>query len=678
MHEHPRSRSRTRLGATVTSPFLRRLVGLPRAAKRAIMVAADLILVPLALWLAFCLRLGELYVPQGQIRWVFVAAPIVSIPTFAFFRIYRAVVHYMGFTAIWRVVQAAALSVLVWASVVMLSGIRGVPRSVLLIYGFTSLAFVGGSRMFVRWLISSDVLSEQRGQRVAIYGCGSAGVQLAAALQHSREMTAVAFIDDNPKLQGIEVGGLQTCAVDDLEPLIRRQRIRQVLLAIPSASRSRKSEILRRLEPFPVEVLIVPSVGELADGRVTVEDLRYVDIDDLLERAAVRSDDGLVRAHATGKSVLVTGAGGTIGSELCRQVLRLEPKRLVLLERSEEALYGIHRELAQDSAHLSKNLVTSVLGSVQHRETVERLCDQHGIDTILHAAAYKHVPILEQNPHEAVFNNVKGTFNAVAAAVANSVECFVLVSTDKAVRPTNVMGATKRFAEFIAQGFAQLIAGEATLSSDSEAVRDLEDALPSDLGETKLCMVRFGNVLGSSGSVIPRFREQIRSGGPVTVTHPDVIRYFMTIPEAAELVLQASAIADGGDVLVLDMGDPVRVLDLARRMIRLSGLEVRDAEHPDGDIEIAFTGLRPGEKLYEELLIGDNVSPTRHPRIRRASEDFPGFDSVCELYLQLLRAARAQRHDLVVDALRGAIPEYVPSEHGSAVDAESLDNGSWW
>jgi len=462
-----------------------------------------------------------------------------------------------------------------------------------------ALLYIGGSRLLVRDYYREKHRERFNRENVVIYGAGSAGVQLAMGLLSGREYRPVAFLDEKMDIAGTVIHNLPVHSTDQLPRLIRQLDVKQVLLAVPSASRSRRREILSFLEPHPVHVRTVPGLAELVSGTAKVDDIQEVDVADLLGRDTVPPDETLLAHCIKDKVVMVTGAGGSIGSELCRQILHLHPRRLVLYELSEFGLYTIEQELnviKANNTNLQHIDVQCVLGSVTHRRRVEMVIRSFGVQTIYHAAAYKHVPLVEHNPIEGVQNNLFGTWRTAEAAMAADVETFVLISTDKAVRPTNVMGATKRMAELVLQGMSQ---------------RE---------GNTRFCMVRFGNVLGSSGSVVPLFREQIRKGGPVTVTHSEITRYFMTIPEAAQLVLQAGSMGEGGEVFVLDMGESVRIADLARRMIKLSGMEVLDDDHPYGDIEIVYTGLRPGEKLYEELLIGDNVSGTQHPRIMRCRE----------------------------------------------------------
>ncbi|WP_435103945.1 polysaccharide biosynthesis protein [Arhodomonas sp. AD133] len=573
--------------------------GLPREWKRALMVAADVIGLPLSLWLAFALRLGT-PAPSVVGFWpLFIIVPLATVPMFVGLGLYRAVVRYLGGHAVFAVLKGVSLSALALAAMAIIWDMRGLPRTVIILYWLIALFVVGGTRFFARaWLQVLCRRSEVE-ERVIIYGAGSAGVQAATALQNGYGYDPIAFVDDDPALQGVIMQGMRVYPPAQLEAVARQHGALQVLLAIPSAARSRRREVIQRLERIPLHVRTLPDLADLVSGHARVNEFREVDVEDLLGRTPVAPDRGLLASAIQGKSVLVTGAAGSIGSELCRQILRLEPARLLLLELSEYGLYRIERELRataqRDGLHVEVN---GLLGSVTHRRRLQRVMEAFAVNTVYHAAAYKHVPIVEHNVIEGVRNNVFGTLHCAQAALAAGVDSFVLISSDKAVRPTNVMGATKRLAEMILQGLA------------------------AERPHTRFAVVRFGNVLGSSGSVVPLFRDQIRNGGPVTVTHPEVTRYFMTIPEASELVLQAGAMGEGGDVFVLDMGEPVKILDLARRMIHLSGLRVRDEDAPDGDIAIEFTGLRPGEKLFEELLIGDNVVPTRHPMIQRAKERY--------------------------------------------------------
>ncbi len=672
---------------------------LPRYSKRLIVVASDAILLPLALWSAIALRRAT-WTPDIDALWaLFVLVPIVSIPIFIKLGLYRAVIRHMADQVLYRVLQGVTLSLLLLVTLVTLAGVGGIPRASFIVYWFLAFFYIAGSRMVARayfrrvamagpakrlgeflveqrlifpgqlrqaleeqkitqvklgrilvghgWLTQQQLLRmriQLRRQRrvdsrprVAIYGTGASGVLLATALADRQDVKPVAFLDDNADLQGAEIKGLKVYSPSELPRLVKELGIAQVLLAIPSANRKRRHEIISRIEGFHVPIKTVPGILELLSGSAQIDDIREIAIDDLLGRDPVAPFSQLLTGCIRDKVVMVTGAGGSIGSELCRQILVLGPKRLILFEISEYVLYEIERELiAAKLAAGCEVEIVPVLGSVEHQRRVEGVLRTHKVQTVYHAAAYKHVPMVEQNPIEGVRNNVFGTWRTAEAACKVGVETFVLISTDKAVRPTNVMGATKRFAELVLQGLGQQRRG------------------------TRFCMVRFGNVLGSSGSVVPLFRKQIQSGGPVTVTHPEITRYFMTIPEAAQLVLQAGSMGQGGDVFVLDMGSSVKIVDLAKRMVHLSGLEVRDDQHPDGDIAIEFTGLRPGEKLYEELLIGDNVLPTDHPCIMRAQEVELLWEDVAELLRQLDDACHFADCSRVREILRRGVDGYVP------------------
>ena len=566
-----------------------------RNTKRLLLVGIDFVALPVALWAGYALRLGELW-PKNieNVWWLFIAAPLVAVPIFVRMGLYRAVLRYVGSKALITIVKAVTITTLVLLALLVMSQTHGVPRSVFFSFWLISLLFIAGSRLFLRSYIHSYTRKRKNKQPVAVYGAGSAGAELANAMQSGWEYEPVAFLDDNPEKHGIEIHGIKVYSPDKLPGLIDKAGVSQVLLAMPALSHRRRHKILEKLEVHPVHVRTLPGIADLVSGKAKVSDIREVDAGDVLGRDPVPPIPGLIERCIRGKSVMVTGAGGSIGSELCRQIAEHGPSKLVLFEQSEFALYKIEKELETYNLNLE---VIAVLGSVTHARRVETVLRSFAVHTVYHAAAYKHVPLVEQNPIEGMQNNVFGTWRTAEAAKAAGVETFVLISTDKAVRPTNIMGATKRMAELVLQGMAD------------------------DSDTTRFTMVRFGNVLDSSGSVIPLFRDQIKNGGPVTVTHPEVTRYFMTIPEAAQLVLQAGALGKGGDVFVLEMGEPIKIDDLARSMIRLSGLEVCDDENPDGDIAIEYTGLRPGEKLYEELLIGDNVTGTEHPKIMRAAEE---------------------------------------------------------
>ena len=615
------------------------LFRLPREIKKIIFILTDSTLLPISLWIALVLRTGEYYVVTAANFWVFALVPLVSLPIFVRAGLYRAVIRYMGGKAFYTILAGVSVSSFLFGAILLIASPGVIPETALGIYWILALLYIGGSRLLVRDYYRENQRQRFSRQKVAIYGAGSAGVQLAMGLLSGREYQPVAFIDEKKELAGTVIHNMHVYLPDKLDEVIRNLGVKQVLLAIPSASRSRRREILSFLEPYPVHVRTVPGLADLVSGTAKVDEIQEVDVADLLGRDTVPPDETLLSRCITDKVVMVTGAGGSIGAELCRQILHLKPSRLVLFELSEFGLYTIEQELnliKANNAGFKHVDVKCVLGSVTHRRRVEAVIRSFGVQTIYHTAAYKHVPLVEHNPIEGVQNNLFGTWRTAEAALAAGVETFVLVSTDKAVRPTNVMGATKRMAELVLQGMAQ---------------RE---------SHTRFCMVRFGNVLGSSGSVVPLFRQQIRKGGPVTVTHSEITRYFMTIPEAAQLVLQAGSMGEGGEVFVLDMGESVRIADLARRMIKLSGMEVLDEEHPHGDIEIVYTGLRPGEKLYEELLIGDNVSGTQHPRIMRCREIELPWADLQNILNTIDHACSQFDSEKVRKLLETAVSGYVP------------------
>ncbi len=612
-----------------------------RYIKRSMTLVFDFVVLLFSLWLAFSLRLGEFYWPKPEVVTLFLAAPFVAIPVFIKLGLYRAIIRYIGFHSLWVVVKAVSLYALLLSAVVLLGNIDAVPRSVHIINWLIALLLVGGSRMIVRWWLAGAFLTEPPGKvtrKFIIYGAGSSGVQVLEQLRAKSGMQVIGFIDDEPSLHRRELGDAKVHPFSHLSRLVERKGVTDVLLAMPSTSRSRRNEIIRLLEPYPVKVLTLPTLAEIAGGEVKVDDIRDVEIEDLLGRDQVLPDSSLMCKNIYQKVVMVTGAGGSIGAELCRQIIRLQPKELILFEHSEFALYSIERELQK---HIKGTAITvrPVLGSVVDKVRVLQACQLAKVKTLYHAAAYKHVPLVEQNPREAIRNNVIGTLNVAESAIESGVSDFILISTDKAVRPTNTMGASKRMAELVLQALSEKYTGaDATLFT----------------------MVRFGNVLGSSGSVIPLFKQQIQQGGPVTVTDPNVTRYFMTIPEASQLVIQAGAMAEGGDVFVLDMGESVKIVELAKRMIHLSGLEVMDENTPQGDIPIVFTGLRSGEKLYEELLIGDNVVGTQHSKIMRANEARLTWGELSPLIDGLRAAVAANDDEGIRRILTQAVSGYKP------------------
>lgn len=578
---------------------LEKVVELPRNIKQACLLSLDMVYVAGAMWAAIVFRYGHVNVELGVTEYACAAVTILfSAVVFLRLGLYRAVIRFMGQQAIWAIVTAVSYSAVILGAAVFVTRAE-VPRSTPFIFWVLLLLGIGGTRLMVRAYYQAKLRSLS--ENVLIYGAGQSGRQLLHALHHGEQYHPVAFVDDDTHLQRSVINGLKVVRPEDIAHMIVKHDIAQILLAIPSASPERRKEIINSLVGLPVHVRTVPTINELLAGEASVNQIRDIDLDDLLGREPVPPHPELIERCITGKVVMVTGAGGSIGAELCRQILLSAPSELVLLDNSEYALYKIERELREaiDGHDLEVEII-ALLGSVQDQKRLESIYRTFQVRTVYHAAAYKHVPLVEYNIAEGVANNVFGTWYAAEAARSAGVETFVLVSTDKAVRPTNVMGASKRFAEMILQGLAQ----------------------QSKKSDTRLCIVRFGNVLGSSGSVVPLFRQQIEAGGPVTVTHPEVSRYFMSIAEAAQLVLQAGAMGTGGDVFVLDMGEPVRIVDLAKRMIRLSGYDMHHDTSVGEHIDIEFIGLRPGEKLHEELLLGTNVAGTGHPMIMRAEEEY--------------------------------------------------------
>ena len=633
------------------SRLSRHLLKLPRAIKRLLVLLLDASLCVLTVWLAYYLRLGEFISLSSQTELAVGAtfaigiSIVLSLPIFLVAGLYRAVFRYSSWPALLSIAWAVGLFGIFFAVIFTVIGVDSVPRTVGIIQPILLLFFVGASRALARlWLGDQyrGVLGRAARQKVLIYGAGHAGQQLASALARGSELQVVGFFDDEKYLHGQMINGRRVYNPQDLAPVVRLLGIKHVLLAMPSISRHRRNEILNEIRRVQVSVRTVPSVSDLAQGRISFSELRELDLDDLLGREIATPIRALLAKNVIGKTVAVTGAGGSIGGELCQQIMSIGPSKLLLIEQSEFSLYKIHKEL--DERYPNANVeIIPILASVQDESRMQDILFRWQPSTLYHAAAYKHVPLVEYNSAEGIKNNVLGTLCTAKAAIAARVSDFVLISTDKAVRPTNIMGASKRLAEMILQGLAEL--------------RPV----------TNFSIVRFGNVLDSSGSVVPKFRQQIRSGGPVTVTHPEVTRFFMTIPEAAQLVIQAGAMADRGDVFVLNMGNPIYILDLARRMIELSGLTVRDKDNLEGDIEIQFTGLRSGEKLYEEPLTADNPGLTLHPRIFRAREDFVPW---AELTRQLAPLEIAIKNNDVASIrcqMAKIVPGYAPQ--GGIVDA---------
>jgi FlaA1/EpsC-like NDP-sugar epimerase len=627
-----------------SNSLVAKALDLSRIRKRALVLLVDCALCIATVSVAYWVRLDYWHRPSGT-QWLsYILALALSVPIFIRMGLYRAIFRYAGWGALVSVIKACAIYGVLYFLFFSVIGVKGIPRTVGVIQPALLFIAVGSTRWFARFLLggggSFSLVGHQR-RRVLVFGAGAAGRQLAAALAFGHEMRVVGFVDDDRTLQGNILNGVTIYPAVNLDGLIRTLDVDDLLLAAPSSTRQRRREIVESIQDTDVVIRTLPSMMDLAQGRVTVNDLHELDIDELLGRDTVLPDHGLMAKTVAGKVILVSGAGGSIGSELCRQIMGLGPTTLLLLEQSEFNLYSIHRELEQSG--LTVELVP-ILATVQDDARIESVFARWKPDTVYHAAAYKHVPLVEINPTEGLRNNVFGTRVLARAAARHGVTDFVLISTDKAVRPTNIMGASKRMAEQILQGMASR--------------------------ETDTCfsMVRFGNVLGSSGSVVPLFRQQIKAGGPVTVTHEDITRYFMTIPEAAQLVVQAAGMAKGGEVFVLDMGDAVRISDLARRMIELSGLSVRDEENPHGDIEIGVIGTRPGEKLYEELLIGNDARPTDHAKIMQASEHFLTTEMMDECLAALDMALERGDNEDILRWVRKIVPEYGP-EAGEQAEA---------
>ena len=632
------------------TPLLHRMLGWSRTAKRLVVAGMDVVLGLAAMWLAFTLRLDTPHWPQGMQWMAYALAPALAFPTFAKLGLYRAIFRYTGITALITTGKAVVVYGALLLACLLAAQWEGVPRSVGILQPLLFMLLVGASRALA-WLALAG-RSSRASHRLLIYGAGSAGAQTAAALGSMPQYLLRGFVDDDASKVGRSINGVRVHSPRALADLVRRQGVTDVLLALPSTTRQRRRDIIESLRDLPVRVRTLPGLSDLASGRVTVTDFQDLEIEDLLGREPVAPDAGLLGRNLAGTVVLVTGAGGSIGSELCRQIVRERPRQLLLVDHSEFALYTIHHELQALSAQGDHACdLVPLLANVTHQDRMSDICRHFRPASIYHAAAYKHVPMVEANAGEGILNNVFGTLAMVRVALDHGAQHFVLISTDKAVRPTNVMGATKRVAEMVLQAVA---------ASPHRPFSDADSELNPWRCDTRFSMVRFGNVLGSSGSVIPLFRRQIAAGGPVTVTHPEVTRYFMTIAEAAQLVLQAGTMAEGGDVFLLDMGEPLQILELAQRMVALSGLTVRDREHPEGDIEIVFTGLRPGEKLFEELLIGDNPLPTAHPRILRAREEYQPWPDLQALLQALETAARGGDQTAMTALLRQLVPGYQP------------------
>ena len=615
------------------------VLGWPRLGKQLSVIGLDIVLATVATWVAFSLRLDYLHWPVEAQWWAYALTPTLAVPIFVRFGLYRAIFRYTGMDALLTIVKAVVLYGAMLLAVLLWQRWPGVPRSMGVLQPLVFLLLVAGSRTMARmWLSQAGRVGRVFEGRLLIYGAGESGVQTAAAISNAHQYKLLGFVDDDVRKTGRSINGAIVYPTSKIAELVKNRGVTDILLALPSVTRSRRNEIIASLRTVPVHIRTLPGIADLTSGRITVRDFKELDVEDLLGRDPVVPDPSVTIRSATDRVVLVTGAGGSIGSELCRQIAQERPAQLVLFDHNEYGLYTVHQDLLSmcTAKRLDVNIV-ALLGSVSNPRRLQEVFGHYRPSWVYHAAAYKHVPLVESNPAEGIWNNVFGTLNVARAAAENHVANMVLVSTDKAVRPTNVMGASKRMAELVLQ------------------------AMASNGGRTRFCMVRFGNVLGSSGSVVPLFRAQLASGGPLTVTHPKVTRYFMTIPEAAQLVLYAGAMAKGGEVFVLDMGEPVKIMDLARRMIELSGLTVRDDNAPDGDIAITITGLRPGEKLYEELLIGNDPSSTGHPRIMKAHEEFLPWQEL-EGQLDILRdAATRDDVDAIKSVLTACVHGYVES-----------------
>jgi FlaA1/EpsC-like NDP-sugar epimerase len=680
--------------------FFKAIPTLPRPIKRSILISADSVLLIGALWVSFSLRLDNWYWPHGGVNnpivFLVLFAPVIAVPVFSHFGLYRDIIRYLDARAVWSIVKAVAVYSVLWGLVYSLSGVQGAPQSIAPINAMVAVLAVGGSRMFAHWLLrmieDTARIKHMRGgthagashqSRVVVFGAGAAGRQLAVGLMQSRECILLAFVDDRIELHGRDLMGVPIIPKDKLQAFVVSHQVDDILLAMPSITRKKRSVIIEHLRPLNVRIRTLPGLIAMAQGKADYADLHDLDINDLLAREPAEPDEAMLQQQVTDRVVMVTGAGGSIGSELCRQILQRKPKVLLLFEVSEFSLYTLHNELL-DTLHYLTNeqhnndavglvpTVIPLLGSVADENRVSDIILTWRPSIIYHAAAVKHVPIVEHNIAECVKNNVLGTLVMAKVAIERQVDRLILVSTDKAVNPTNAMGVSKRCCELILQALA---------AEQSPSFEPMWDGKPSVqvARTTQLAMVRFGNVLGSSGSVVPHFRQQISQGGPLTLTHRDIIRYFMTIPEAAQLVMQTGAMAGGlsngidadvsdykisseAEVYVLDMGEPVKIIDLAYRMVELSGFKVKDESSPEGDIAIEVVGLRPGEKLYEELLIGNNPQATQHPRIMKANEKFLPWSELQPMITALRIAAVNGDVMMMRSMLQLLVPEYQPDE----------------
>ena len=599
---------------TVSSRLVHSLVGLSRSGKTLIVIIADYILLVFSFWASLSIRSNTFYLPIMESNFLILLAPFIAIPIFYFFGLYKSLIRYSNYQSLLTIMIAGSVYTLLWFLIVISVGIVEKPYDFLIINWMMTLFCVGGQRYVARWIL---IQRSREYSRVVIYGAGSAGIQLESAMKYNSEIKVIAFVDDDQSMHGQYIEGIKIYDPSSLSWLAEKRGASEVLVAVPSISRSKKYKLLQFLKQFPMVIRLLPGLTDLAQGRVSVSDLKRIKIEDLLKREVREPNKELLKKDIQNRNVLITGAGGSIGSEICRQVIRQQPNLLILFEISEHALYKIEKELLEIKSDVQ---IMAVLGNVTNKQRLEIIFDRYNVHTIYHTAAYKHVPMVEKNTLAGLRCNIFGTLACVEAAINSDVQSFIFISTDKAVRPTNIMGATKRFAELILQALA-------TENKDSKV-------------NTRISIVRFGNVLGSSGSVVPLFREQIEKGGPVTVTDPNIIRYFMTISEAAQLVIQAGSMGSAGEIFILDMGEPIPILQLAKDMIRLSGMSIRDRNNSDGDVEIKITGLRPGEKLYEELLIDDSAATTKHKKIMRANDKGISMEKIREKLLELEEAAR--------------------------------------
>ena len=597
----------------VTNKIISYLLGLSRSKKNILIIFSDYILLVFAFWASLSLRINDFFIPTTASLYLILIAPLITIPIFHTFGLYKSLIRYSNYRSAMTIAIAISIYSLLWFLAVFYIEIIEKPYNFLFINWLVTIFFVGGSRYIARFLLLYRTIETKN---VLIYGAGSAGTQIYYALNHEPEITVVGFIDDNNELWNKFIDGVKIYNSDSLSSIVSNKKIDEIFIAIPSASKFEIAKIIESLKQYELKLRKLPAIGDLASGKIDISDLKKIKIEDLLRREQRQPDNELLARDITGKNVLITGAGGSIGSELSRQILKLDPESLILFDISEYALYKIEQELSSFS-NFSK--VSAIIGNVTEQDRLERILEKNEINTIYHAAAYKHVPMVERNAIAAIRCNIFGTLSCIQASINQSVSSFVFISTDKAVRPTNIMGATKRFAEQI-------------LQSISEKYQD------DQIKDMRISMVRFGNVLGSSGSVVPLFKKQIEDGGPLTVTDPKIIRYFMTLQEASQLVIQAGAMGECGDIFLLDMGEPIKVLDLARDMIQLSGKSVLDQNNPEGEIEIQFTGLRPGEKLYEELLISSESEPTEHEKIFIAKDSYLSWN-IIENYLKELEEA---------------------------------------